>query len=184
MQRDGFWVLIGIRYRYENDRLKFPEKISHTFAHYDAHRWSWTVNRNAFYRRCGVDDAAKGTPAAPRWVTSRELAVEEEWAIARIAEETSMLLDVATRLHDGFAAYTDLATAMMQRAENSSDPDDIHRIGAVLKPYAYLPQPIGAYFRVGAFGRLEELARPLYRELAGKPQADTSGVLATATVSE
>lgn len=177
-QRDGIWVLIGLRYAREQDRWALRARTSHIFAHYDTLSGIWRVVR----MKPGV---SRGGEWADQWQPAGYLlSLEEKAVIARIAQETDMLLDAATTLQDDPMAYFALERILMQRAHESADPGDARRMGAILRPYEYLAAPVADQFRVSAFGKLESLAKALYRELAGKAQSDSTGLMAVATVSE
>lgn len=179
--QEGLWILMSARYAFGEDGWKErPGRGSHAFAHYDPLAASWTVVRARPGGRARDDGgwAAQWLPADDR------IEDEEKAVIACIADETSALLDAASGLRDSYPAYLDLSSTLMRRAGASADPRDLQRMGAVLKPYSYLPMPLAHKFRIGAFGSLKALAVPLYRALAGKPQQDSSGIMATATVTE
>jgi hypothetical protein len=177
-QQDGVWVLMGVRYAHAQATWAEQARSSHAFAHYDPMAGCWTVVRLKPGAARDGDWTAQWLPAGNR------LGDEEKSVIARIAGETAMLLDAAVTLQDDPSAYPELENILMRQARESADPGDIRRMGAVFRPYEYLAMPIAHRFRVSAFGKLESLAKPLYRALAGKAQRDSGGLMAVATVSE
>jgi hypothetical protein len=178
VRRDGIWVLRGARYERQPDRWAPQPDLTHAFAHYDAVNGAWQVVR----RR---PDASRAGEWADRWLPADDQFGDEERAvIARVAQETDMLLDAAVTLQDNPAAYLALRCVLMQKAQESGDPRNVRRMGAILRPREYLPAAVAHQFRVSAFGDLERLARALYRVLAGKSPSDSGAVKAVATVSE
>lgn len=112
---------------------------------------------------------------------SSHLADVERAVIARVRRETGMLLDTAATLQDNISAYTAAEQILMQRARDSADPDDDRRIGVILRPFNYLPGPVAQQFRISALGT--DLARLLYRALAGQAPRGYAAIMATASVT-
>jgi len=179
----GLWVLRGVRYEPCEPRpaggggWKEAGSTSHLFASYDPVGRRWDVVRLKEPAR-----APRGSWASQWRPKAHELTDAERAVIARVAQETDMLLDVAVTLQDAPLARDALERALMQRAQRSADPDDARRIGAIFRPYEYLPLPVASQFRISALGT--DLAGPLYRALAGQAPHDSTAIMATDTVTD
>lgn len=179
-QRAGIWALHGVRFepRAHETAGGWNEagSASHLFANYDPVEARWRVVR-----------LKPGQPPSGEWADQWQpmddhLRAEERAVIARVGQETEMLLDVAVTLRDDPEARAVLKRVLMQRAQESADPGDRQRIGAVLRPYDYLPAPVANQFRISSFG--SNLAGPLYRALSGRAPRDSTAIMATAGVTE
>jgi hypothetical protein len=168
-QRDGIWVLGGVRYEREGEGFTDePSRTSHIFAHYDEGTDTW----HAMQRR---PDAAADEEWASRW-TQVDLSDEQKAVLGRIGQETGILLDAVVTLQDNTAAYLALDDILMDRAQQSGDT---RRIGVIMRPHEY-PSPAGDGYRVSGFGNLQTLARNVHRRLADYARRNSTDLVTAA----
>jgi hypothetical protein len=177
MQLEGIWVLKGLRYEFDHEKSEWREsaKPGHTFAHYDTTNNKWQVVRSK-------DDNPDRSDWVNQWQPMNDdFSTEERAIVGRIAQETEMLADAAVTLQEQYMAYVALEQVLTRRAQESGNPRDVARIGAIVSPYSFIGTSTAYQFRVSGFAELQSQAIPLYRALAGKEQRDSTGIQAVAT---
>lgn len=165
MQKEGVWTLQLVRVQRNGSDYERVEDVDTTWAHYNGTRWHVARTRRDLDPDGWSSDSTVDIWEAP----STRLHPRQKEAIARVARDTDLVLDVATSLTDRGSDYFALRQALAARARASKDAQQIKGIDALLHPWEYAPANL---FRYSTLHQLPSLASTLYYALAGEALGD------------
>lgn len=178
MQREGLWVLrkvTGSPDRYGNVTYE-TDRSSLTYAHYDVRNSQWHVTRlrgGATPEGRDLEHWAEGWQPATTTLTD-----PEKEAIARIAQDSDLILDAAASFADRHEDYSKFERTLKDRASGS--PAETLHLDLLLAPWNY--RFYGCRLDT-TLRNLSNLGPALYRALTGKPQSDSTDLMSTLSLA-